>query len=104
MAKGREYPNFHDDMIMRRGLPKDVMGLLHDNCYYTKAREGRGAIWNYMARAQRILKRESAPPPPTAPNALYYCDKCDGCGWVEGGKALKTDCKACEGTGMRGRR
>jgi hypothetical protein len=27
------------------------------------------------------------------------CDFCDGCGWYEGGKALKTTCEKCNGTG-----
>lgn len=29
-----------------------------------------------------------------------YCDDCDGCGWVEGGAALQTPCKTCEGEGV----
>lgn len=29
-----------------------------------------------------------------------YCDDCDGCGWVEGGKALMTTCKTCKGKGI----
>ena len=31
---------------------------------------------------------------------MMYCDDCDGCGWVEGGKALKTICKTCKGNGV----
>jgi hypothetical protein len=30
---------------------------------------------------------------------MAYCGDCDGCGWVEGGKTLKTPCSACGGTG-----
>lgn len=33
-----------------------------------------------------------------------YCGDCDGCGWVEGGKTLKTTCTACEGRGIVRRR
>jgi hypothetical protein len=29
-----------------------------------------------------------------------YCGDCDGCGWVEGGKTIKTECKACAGAGL----
>ena len=29
-----------------------------------------------------------------------YCDNCDGCGWYEGGKTLKTTCGVCDGTGL----
>jgi len=29
-----------------------------------------------------------------------YCDRCDGCGWYEGGKTLKTTCEKCGGTGV----
>lgn len=29
-----------------------------------------------------------------------YCSECDGCGWYEGGKTLKTACKACGGSGL----
>ena len=28
------------------------------------------------------------------------CGDCDGCGWVEGGKALQTKCATCKGTGL----
>ena len=31
---------------------------------------------------------------------VEYCGDCDGCGWVEGGKALKTICKTCNGNGV----
>ena len=37
--------------------------------------------------------------PLTMPTQMY-CDDCDGCGWVEGGETLKTDCKTCKGTGV----
>lgn len=30
------------------------------------------------------------------------CDRCDGCGWYEGGATLKTTCEKCGGTGVRG--
>ncbi|MFA5153601.1 MAG: hypothetical protein WC554_13640 [Clostridia bacterium] len=30
---------------------------------------------------------------------IEMCLNCDGCGWTEGGKALKTTCKQCKGTG-----
>lgn len=29
-----------------------------------------------------------------------YCDRCDGCGWYEGGKTLQTECETCGGTGL----
>ena len=29
-----------------------------------------------------------------------YCDRCDGCGWYEGGKTLQTECEVCDGTGV----
>lgn len=31
---------------------------------------------------------------------LQYCDRCDGCGWYEGGKTLQTLCADCRGTGV----
>lgn len=31
---------------------------------------------------------------------LEYCDLCDGCGWYEGGKTIKTKCAKCQGTGV----
>ena len=30
------------------------------------------------------------------------CDRCDGCGWWEGGATLKTKCEKCGGTGVVG--
>lgn len=32
-------------------------------------------------------------------NGEEVCDLCDGCGWYEGGEALKTTCANCNGTG-----
>jgi hypothetical protein len=29
-----------------------------------------------------------------------YCDRCDGCGWYEGGATLRTVCEKCNGTGI----
>lgn len=29
-----------------------------------------------------------------------FCGDCDGCGWVEGGVTLKTECSTCKGSGM----
>lgn len=36
----------------------------------------------------------------TAVSTAVYCDRCDGCGWYEGGKTLQTDCEKCKGTGV----
>lgn len=30
---------------------------------------------------------------------IMWCDECDGTGWVEGGKALQTQCSKCKGEG-----
>ena len=30
---------------------------------------------------------------------LFECDLCDGCGWYEGGKTLRTHCTKCDGNG-----
>jgi hypothetical protein len=27
------------------------------------------------------------------------CNRCDGCGWYEGGKTIQTKCEVCHGTG-----
>lgn len=32
-------------------------------------------------------------------NDYIECGCCDGCGWYEGGKELKTTCEVCNGTG-----
>ncbi len=29
-----------------------------------------------------------------------YCDRCDGCGWYDGGRTLQTKCERCGGTGV----
>lgn len=34
-----------------------------------------------------------------APSDKEYCDRCDGCGWYEGGPTLQTKCEDCNGTG-----
>lgn len=33
-------------------------------------------------------------------SAPHYCDRCDGCGWHEGGATLRTSCEACGTTGV----
>lgn len=30
---------------------------------------------------------------------IEYCGDCDGCGWAEGGEAIRTACKTCAGGG-----
>ena len=39
--------------------------------------------------------------PTSKPKRTKYeeCDRCDGVGWYEGGKTLKTTCERCHGTG-----
>lgn len=31
---------------------------------------------------------------------LFECENCDGCGWHEGGRTLKTTCVCCKGVGV----
>jgi hypothetical protein len=31
---------------------------------------------------------------------MEYCGDCDGCGWYEGGKTIKTECQSCCGGGV----
>lgn len=31
---------------------------------------------------------------------LEYCERCDGCGWYEGGPQMQTKCEVCNGTGV----
>ena len=31
---------------------------------------------------------------------MEWCDRCDGCGWYEGGKTLQTACEDCAGGGV----
>jgi hypothetical protein len=35
-----------------------------------------------------------------AGTAMYYCERCDGTGWFEGGQTLQTECEKCNGTGL----
>lgn len=44
-------------------------------------------------RVNRILENK-----PT--KRVEYCDRCDGCGWYEGGECLKTTCDKCNGIGI----
>ena len=45
--------------------------------------------------AYEITVRTLAPRP-----TQKYCDECDGCGWYEGGTAIQTVCKKCNGAGV----
>lgn len=53
-------------------------------------------------RAEVIGPKRTSEIATKAAMARWYeeCRDCDGCGWVEGGKALKTQCSTCEGTGL----
>ena len=86
---------FHDDLIHRRGLPWDVRELLHDICYHHDGRPCEFRLC-YVKRAQDVLKSKKTPPKPIR---WMECDNCDGCGWTEGGRTLKTTCRTCHGKG-----
>jgi hypothetical protein len=56
------------------------------------------------ARLREIIDQHGRNSPPRVdappPKPAEYCDRCDGCGWYEGGKAIQTDCEKCNGTGV----
>ena len=54
------------------------------------------------ARAKKLSRQRTKEIGRNAALARWYeyCGDCDGVGWVEGGKAIKTNCKTCDGTGM----
>jgi hypothetical protein len=54
-----------------------------------------GAAEEILRRLQALGAAEPREPEPE------YCDRCDGCGWYEGGKTLKTTCEVCGGTGVK---
>lgn len=67
----------------------------------------RGAL-NHQgdyARVEAALRAALTAPEPEPDDgpAVERCDSCDGCGWYEGGKTLKTTCEKCGGTGIRPR-
>lgn len=50
-----------------------------------------------MAQTDVMRGRSKEEP---AQKRVEYCDRCDGCGWYEGGKTLQTTCEKCGGTGV----
>lgn len=89
---------FNEDMIRRRRLPADVRGLLHDLCWHM----AKTPVENYVQRARAIMKSPKSLPSPKIGRILrrMFCDDCDGTGWTEGGKSLKTKCRRCRGSGF----
>ena len=57
-----------------------------------------GMLFDTPAQANAFVASVSASTPPLP--TQQYCDDCDGCGWVEGGKAIQTTCHKCKGTGV----
>lgn len=47
----------------------------------------RDAMRDVMSRLEAKAKRQ-------------YCPACDGVGWYEGGAAIRTECRTCNGTGL----
>lgn len=63
--------------------------LLSDTCTSEdRTRIRRAMGWIPEGKADRPEHRQE------------YCADCDGCGWVEGGSTLKTECATCKGTGV----
>lgn len=53
-----------------------------------------------LIKAVAEQHRRSKPDPSLSTAATTECRECDGCGWYEGGRTLKTTCEACAGTGV----
>ena len=61
----------------------------------TKAIKGTGT------KIGRVSQSGKWSTPRRAPKLdAFECDDCDGCGWIEGGAALKSTCSTCKGTGI----
>lgn len=54
-----------------------------------------------LAKAFRIDGLYKAVTGNVLPPQEEECEFCDGCGWYEGGKALRTHCQKCDGTGIK---
>lgn len=71
---------------------------------WTRGKDTRGA----MAAAMQESDDDGSDDPGIAimraEREQWECDRCDGCGWYEGGKTLKTHCEECGGTGVVSRR
>lgn len=61
---------------------------------------GQWASWKRsVKRASEFLEKLDGPKkPPT--HKKVYCERCDGCGWYEGGKTIQTKCEECGGSGV----
>ena len=59
-----------------------------------------------VARAKSISKKRISEIGRAGAMKRWYedCRDCDGCGWYEGGKTIKTTCQQCEGRGLVRRR
>lgn len=73
------------------------------------ARAEASGTWKRLAmQAMRFLNAEQIATATKAAGAtamicsptLRECDRCDGCGWYEGGKTLQTRCEVCDGSGV----
>ncbi len=76
-----------------------------DGLYEDKGQGAASEHHDDMANAIRRIRdyidgedREAAKAEDAAPE-MDWCDNCDGCGWVEGGMTIKSDCHVCKGRG-----
>lgn len=83
--------------------PQVIMKWIEMNINTQPKEKLQEALATAIAMGKRQKEfRQRADEEKVAPTTINMeeCDQCDGCGWHEGGAALRTTCVTCNGTGL----
>src|SRR3990167_8019637 len=88
------YDNFHQCEVSRNDLDSVKRYLEYE---INQLKDELSRLRSDLETAQQVLI-----PHPVNENPPYeeWCPACDGCGWIEGGEYLMTNCPKCHGTGL----
>lgn len=95
----------NDSDLLREAMA--VLAVFEERALDPRTQEFRITRATWMDITRNFRKRIDAErhlrlgpfTPPLRLSHPEYCGDCDGTGWVEGGRTIKTTCERCKGSG-----